>query len=320
MHNSLFGRPCNLTGFKKIKVKYRNKKTPKQLLELHNSRQYSPRIKSSSLMQFIKSNYDMKYRPKNCVTIKIGSSRLDYLQKIYDNKKKNYSSIMPCFQRSFLESTCHGRYSSRCNYNRYSYRPMIQSFGYIVNKNTMYFKTDTDDGIISRVIKSPKGFHFAIDQLGIKIQSNSIKSMEYHFTALDLLPYAIKKNDYKSGQLMVAIAKNNYQLRKKTDLKSDIFSDDVSKVNKVLNYAHKLGVKISIVDSIKAGNCLAGTESWMQKNKLEHKHYPVFIISSRMNNDRRVKIAILQAIERTKIESARGYSMLNDHYLNYSCN
>lgn len=320
MVNSLFGKPCNLTEFKKILLKYRNKKTPKQLLELHNSRQYSLRIRSSSLMQFIKSNYDMKYRPRNCVTIKIGSSRSSYLSKIYDNKKKNYTSIMPCFKQSFLESTCHGRYSNSCTYNRYSYQPMIQSFGYLINKNTMYFRTDTDDGIISRVINAPRGFYFAIDHLGIKIQSNSIKSMDYHFTAIDLLPYAIKKNDYKSGQLMVAIAKNNYQLRKKTDLKSDIFSPDVNKVNKVLKYAHKLDVKISIVDSINAGNCLAGTQSWMVTNSLENKHYPVLIISSRMNNDRRVKIAILQAIERTKTESARGYSMLRDHYLNYSCN
>jgi hypothetical protein len=320
---SIYGKPSTISQFKAIRAIYRQGKTPKQLLDLHNSRVYHPRVKTYSLMQFIDSNYDNNFRPRNCITIPIGTRRSSYISRIYDHKKKNYTDIQACFKPSHLKSNNHGRYSSRCKYYRFSYTPMIQSFGYMINKSTMYFRTDTDDGIISRVIKAPRGFYFAIDHLGFKIQSNSIKSMDYHFTALDLLPYAIKKNDYKSGQLMVAIAKDNYKARKQVNLKSDLFSPDPKKVNKVIKEAERLQVQISIVDSIRAGNCLSGTQVWAMRNHLStSNHYQIQSITDMLDdaNKDRVKLVILRAIERTKQELARGFSLLQDHYLEYQTN
>jgi hypothetical protein len=321
---SIYGKPSTLSQFKSIPAKYRQGKKPSELLDLHNSRIYHPRIKTYSLMKFINSDYNNHFRPRNCITIKIGSNRVDYLSKLYDPKKKNYTNHNEAiFKRSNLKTNSHGRYSSSCRYNRFSYTIQVQSFGYLINKNTMYFKTDTDQGIISRTIKAPRGFHFAIDHLGFKIQSNSIKSMDYHFTAIDLLPYAIKKNDYKSGQLMVAIAKSNYKARKQVDLKSDIFSPDPKKVNRVIREAERLKVQISIVDSIKAGNCLSGTQVWAMRNHMKtNTHYQIQAISDKLDdaNKDRVKLVILRAIERTKQELARGYSLLQDHYLEYQTN
>jgi hypothetical protein len=320
---SIYGKPSTLSQFKSIPAKYRQFKKPSELLDLHNSRVYNPRVKTYSLMRFIDSDYDNNFRPRNCITIQIGTQLSSYISKIYDHKKKNYTNIQSCFKPSHLKTNSHGRYSSRCKYERFSYTPMIQSFGYLINKSTMYFKTDTDQGIISRTIKAPRGFHFAIDHLGFKIQSNSIKSMDYHFTALDLLPYAINKNDYKSGQLMVSIAKDNYKARKQVDLKSDLFSPDPKKVNKVIKEAERLQVQISIVDSIRAGNCLAGTQVWAMRNHLStSSHYQIQSITDKLDdeNANRVKLVILSAIERTKQEIARGYSLLQDHYLEYQTN
>lgn len=324
MLNSIYGKPSTLSQFKRIPIKYRNGKKPSELLDLHNARSYSPRIKTYSLMRFIDSNYDNNFRPRNCITIKVGSNRVDYLPKLYDPRKKNYVDHNEAiFKRSNLKTNSHGRYSSQCKYERFSYTIQVQSFGYMVNKNTLYFRTDTDQGIISRVIKAPRGFHFAIDHLGFKIQSNAIKSMDYHFTAIDLLPYAIKKNDYKSGQLMVAIAKSNYKARKQVDLKSAIFSPDPKKVNKVIREAERLQVQISIVDSIKAGNCLSGTQVWAMRNHMNtNGHYQIQSITDKLDGENRdrVKIVILRAIERTKNELARGFSLLQDHYLEYQPN
>ena len=320
---SIYGKLSTLSQFKTIKAIHRQGKKPSELLELHNSRVYHPRVKTYSLMRFIDSNYDNNFRPRNCITITIGTQRSSYISRIYDHKKKNYTNLQACFNPSHLKINSHGRYSSKCKYDRFSYTPMVQSFGYMINKSTMYFRTDTDDGIISRVIKAPRGFHFSIDHLGFKIQSNSIKSMDYHFTALDLLPYAIKKNDYKSGQLMVAIAKSNYKARKQVDLKSAIFSPDQNKVNRVIRKAEKLQVQISIVDSIRAGNCLSGTQVWAMRNHLNtSNHYQIQSIFDKLDgeNKDRVKLVILQAIERTKNELERGYSMLRDHYIGYQTN
>ena len=324
MSNSIYGNPSTLSDFKKIPVKYRQGKSPSELLDLHNARVYNPRIKTYSLMKFIKSDFNNHFRPRNCITIKVGSNRVDYLSRLYDPRKKNYVDHNEAiFKRSNLKTNSHGKYSSRCKYERFSYTIQVQSFGYMVNKNTLYFRTDTDQGIISRTIKAPRGFHFAIDHLGFKIQSNAIKSMDYHFTAIDLLPYAIKKNDYKSGQLMVAIAKSNYQARKQVNLKSDIFSPDPKKVNRVIKEAERLKVQISIVDSIKAGNCLAGTQVWAMRNHLNtSNHYQIQSITDKLDGENRdrVKLVILRAIERTKNELERGYSLLQDHYMDYQTN
>lgn len=323
MANSIYGKLSTLSQFKSIKAIHRQGKKPSELLDLHNSRVYHTRVKTYSLMKFIESDYDNNFRPKNCITIAIGTQRSSYISRIYDYKKKNYTNLQACFKPSHLKTNSHGKYSSRCKYERFSYTPMVQSFGYMVNKNTLYFRTDTDQGIISRTIKAPRGFHFAIDHLGFKIQSNSIKSMDYHFTALDLLPYAIKKNDYKSGQLMVAIAKSNYKARKQVDLKSAIFSPDPNKVNRVIREAEKLQVQISIVDSIRAGNCLSGTQAWAMRNHLNtSNHYQIQSIFDKLDgeNKDRVKLVILRAIERTKNELERGYSMLRDHYIGYQTN
>lgn len=323
MSKSIYGKPKTLSDFKAIKAMHRQGKKPSELLDLHDSRVYHPRVKTYSLMKFIESDYDNNFRPKNCITIAIGTQRSSYISRIYDHKKKNYTNLQACFKPSHLKTNSHGKYSSRCKYDRFSYTPMVQSFGYMVNKNTLYFRTDADQGIISRVIKAPRGFHFAIDHLGFKIQSNSIKSMDYHFTALDLLPYAIKKNDYKSGQLMVAIAKSNYKARKQVDLKSAIFSPDQNKVNRVIREAERLKVQISIVDSIRAGNCLSGTQAWAMRNHLNaSNHYQIQSIFDKLDdaNKDRVKLVILRAIERTKNELERGYSMLRDHYIGYQAN
>ena len=320
---SIYGKPKTLSDFKSIKAMHRQGKKPSELLKLHNKRSYSVNLKSCSLMQFIENNYNINFSPRNCIAIPIGTQRPSYISRIYDVKKKNYTNIQACFKQSHLKTNSHGKYFSRCKYERYSYTPMIQSFGYMINKTTMYFKTDSDQGIISRTIKAPRGFHFAIDHLGFKIQSNSIKSMDYHLTALDLLPYAIKKNDYKSGQLLVAIAKSNYKERKQVNLKSDIFSPDPKKVNKVIREAERLQVQISIVDSVKAGNCLAGTQVWAMRNKMNtNGHYQIQSIFSKLDdaNKDRVKLVILRAIERTKQELARGYSLLQDHCLEYQTN
>ena len=313
---SIYGKPKTLSDFKKLKSSYRQGKNPIELFELHNRRNNEKVfINPLSLIQFIKHNYNFKYclSSSNIQLIPIGTSSPSYLEKIYCPRKKNYNAPRPCFKQSNLQENNMGRYSSRCTYTRYTYSPMIQSFGYLINPTTMYIRIDSNKGLISKIIKAPRGFHYEIDNNGLKIQSNSVKSMDYHFTAIDLTTKTMKE--------IIQICKDNYNQRKKNKLTSDLFSNDDKKINKVLNLANKLEVQVSIVDSIKAGNCLAGTESWMRRNHLEKKHYPVFVISSRMNTDNeRVKLAILRAIERTKKENKRGYSLLEDHYLDYQTN
>jgi hypothetical protein len=199
---------------------------------------------------------------------------------------------------------------------------MVQSFGYLVNKATLYIRIDSNRKTISRLIKAPRGFHFAIDNNGLKLQSNSIKTMDYHFTALDLI-LGNSEHGRKPFKTIVDKCKTNYQTRKQSNLQSAIFSDDPKQVNKVIKEAERLQVQVSIVDSIRAGNCLSGTQVWAMRNHMNtNGHYQIQAISDKLDDENkdRVKLVILRAIERTKQELDRGYSLLQDHYLEYQTN
>jgi hypothetical protein len=144
--------------------------------------------------------------------------------------------------------------------------------------------------------------------------------MDYHFTALDFIVGNSERNPLKT---IVDKCKANYQTRKQANLQSAIFSDDPKQVNKVIRGAERLKVQISIVDSIKAGNCLSGTQVWAMRNHMKaNSHYQIQAVSDKLDdaNKDRVKLVILRAIERTKQELARGFSLLQDHYLEYQTN
>ena len=319
----LYNNPRTLSDFKAIKPMHRNGLTPLQMLAKHNYRLANFRFKDNkplSLITFIKSNYAMEELPRQCRLIPIGSSRSNFLERIHNTRKKNYQEPEPIFSSSKLFTNDLGRYSKSCTYKKYSYTPMIQSFGYLINKNTMYIRIDSNRGVISRLISSPWGYHFSSDSNGLKLQSNSIRAMDYHFTALDLILGNSQKQPMKE---IVRKCKANYQTRKQAKLESNIFSDDPKQVNKVIREAERLKVQISIVDSLKAGNCRAGTQVWARSNHMNtSKHYQIQSIYDKLDDENkdRVKLVILKAIERTKQELARGFSLLQDHYLDYQIN
>jgi hypothetical protein len=319
----LYNNPRTLSDFKAIKPMHRKGLTPMQMLEKHNHRLANFRFKDNkplSLITFIKSGYAMENLPRNCCLIPIGSSRSNFLERIHSPRKKNYTEPEPIFSKSKLFTNDLGRYSKSCTYKKYSYTPMIQSFGYLINKNTMYIRIDSNKGVISRVISSPWGYHFLADSNGLKLQSNSIKAMDYHFTALDFIVGNSQRQPMKE---MVRKCKVNYQTRKQAKLQTCIFSDDPKQVNKVIREAERLKVQISVVDSLKAGNCRAGTWAWSRSNHMNiNKHYQIQAIYDKLDdaNKDRVKLVILRAIERTKQELARGFSLLEDHYLDYQTN
>ena len=323
MRKSIYRNPTALSDFKLIKPIHRNNLTPSQMLNRHNKRLCDLRLrikKPLSFMAFIKSGFALETIPNNCKLIPIGSTRSNFLERIHSPRKKNYTEPEPIFGKSNLSTNDLGRYSKSCTYKKYSYTPKIQSFGYLINPNKMYIRIDSNRGIISKIVSSPYGYHFAIDTNGLKIQSNSIKSMDYHFTALDFIVGNSQRQPMKE---MVRKCKVNYQTRKQAKLQSAIFSDDPKQVNKVLKEAERLKVQISIVDSIRAGNCLAGTQVWAMRNHLNtSNHYQIQSIFDKLDdaNKDRVKLVILRAIERTKQEIERGFSMLQDHYIDYETN
>lgn len=321
-------RPNTLSDFKKLKSSYRRGKTPEQLKELHDNREAN-KIPSPplSMIGFITGKTPLVYNENtinNIATIPINSSDLDTITRLYDRRKKNYTGLKSSFHPSVLKTNNLGQYSKKCKYTHYTYTIYIESWGYLVNKNNLYIRIDTNKGILSKVLKSPKGYHFKIDSNGIKLQSNKIKSLDYHFLYEDLiqLNYGIKPSQLFKN--IITTAKYNHKARKSIalenklkNIKSEQLQSFIDKLNE------KTPVYVSIVDSIRVGNCLAGTINWTESVKIDSKtHQPITTIAQNVNRITKPRIipVLYHAIERTKREDKQGYALLKDHYLDYPVN
>jgi hypothetical protein len=74
-------------------------------------------------------------------------------------------------------------------------------------------------------------------------------------------------------------------------------------------------VYICAADSIRAGNCKAGTESYASRHALDvHRHYRAGELRKQANGDARfVRAAILAGLRRTRRENQQGFALLEEH-------
>lgn len=77
------------------------------------------------------------------------------------------------------------------------------------------------------------------------------------------------------------------------------------------------GVYVCAADSVRAGNCRAGTESFATRHGLDtRRHYMAGELAALANGDAyRVRGAIIAALRRHRTEMTRGYAMLSEHLL-----
>lgn len=81
-----------------------------------------------------------------------------------------------------------------------------------------------------------------------------------------------------------------------------------------LKRASKYGVYVCLADSLTAGNCRAGTESYARRNGLDlRKHYPAAVLPAPTSGEesRRIALAVIAAQRRQAADMARGYSVVS---------
>ena len=143
------------------------------------------------------------------------------------------------------------------------------------------------------VIALPENLRWEIDQHGIKAVAGPD---DYHPTMGDCLAGV--------GSIAKKLAANKITREKLA-------------AEKLAEAAEMAGVSVCVRDSLRAGNCLAGTQSFAQRHNLDcRRHYSAPEILAQANGDEsRVRLAIRAAISQHKIDSERGYSLLEDHTL-----
>lgn len=262
--------------------------TIKRARVLHDNRMIAKTVKS---VQPLSTRYNSKR-----ILIPLGSPNLsaspNITQILKENtRKKNWSANEPGLT-THLRTTNFGQYSRKCKYTKYGYALIVQSYGIVLKyKNTLLFKFD--GRTYSK--KAPKGYKWDSDKNGIKLVSLRYKDKDYHPTSSELL-----RQDWFN--ILRNRANEYYKIRRET-----------ARLEKESLIQFKSAIKtdchVRLNDSIKSGNCLAGTLNWL-KDKGINNTYILLKDLSKYLNDKRVKLACLFAVRRHFESLKLGFSKL----------
>lgn len=293
-----YGKPVTITDFRKIPAKLRGKKA-EVAKKLHDKREADNKQlkKSQSYGGIIAWIRDRKVFPRGLTLIPLG--KLPYHDCGFmtgHGKKKNWETAEETFRKSFVHSRSHGRYSSRCSFERFSYSPLVESWGKLISSKHIYVRIDTENGIFSKVIKSPRGWSWGKDNNGIFLKMGKL---DYHPTAQDLV----------NGVDLRKTAKENYRIRREGEKE---IGRKARQEKSIIVEARQLGVWVSIADAANAGNCQAGINQFANRFGLTGKYVEANKLSKlESGSDRgRVMLSILSAVRRHKSDMERGYCLI----------
>jgi len=143
----------------------------------------------------------------------------------------------------------------------------------------------------------PRGYRWKVDRLGLLIADS--RGNDFHPTASDLLQgisHCIQQLKGNAAQRKAEQRKAKQELR-------------------ILKVAEREGARVCLRDSLCAGNCYAGSESWARQHKLDpHAHVkPSQLLAIANGDTARVAIVVAQSIRRHRTEMSQGYCEVARH-------
>ena len=141
-------------------------------------------------------------------------------------------------------------------------------------------------------LQAGKGYQWEFDANGVRLVRLS-----------DCADYHIDSDDIRAGRKHIISALREREENRQKQVKS------AKRDAKIIKAACKYGVWVCLQDSIAAGNCKVGTESFARQHKLDiSKHYRAEQLPQNTPDSRRVALVILAAQRRQAAEMARGYA------------
>lgn len=150
-------------------------------------------------------------------------------------------------------------------------------------------------------VEAPEGYRWDTDSHGVCLRSNAHGS-ECHFEARDVISYP-----------------DQWIERTVTELEENKIRRDRLKVERKAELAKTKGVHVCFRDSLRGGNCAAGTRQWVNDHNLdERKHYAADTLVDLSNGDyNMVRRALFAAVQRHEKEVEQGVCLLEDHGLKF---
>ena len=193
----------------------------------------------------------------------------------------------------------HGNYSSRCRYTRMSYHASVRCCGRVTSRRLLWYY-----GSDCTVFLAPRGWFFGRDDSGLFIARNGDHRVghRYHFDSDDL----------HAGIRALTAAARNHRHRQQQAAKELALKKRLQDP-KLVRQALRLGVWVTFADSLRSGNCGAGTQRFCADFGLDPRRaYPVDVVQRISAGQRNFQVqrAIDAAVQRSVEDLMRGYCLL----------
>lgn len=259
---------------------------------LHDQRKEAQRIRSDPL------TFSLSERIKHkMVLVELGREDFYHEARQEFPQRKNWESPKPIKDRIAggwrVRPINHGSYSRRCTFSRYTYAIDVRSCAYATPGFIIYWWADE----AGKRIYAPKGYRWDIDHHGLRLVRGKD---DYHPNSDDLRNLTPRQ--------LAAKVRENATKRKQVAAESRRTKDAVRR-------AEAEGATVCLADSLRAGNCYAGTTSWARQHGLDPKqHYSPSKVLAMANGDAaRVALVVTVALRRHRQEMERGFAKLSEH-------
>lgn len=161
-------------------------------------------------------------------------------------------------------------------------------------------------------IPAPRGYRWDADLIGGVLLRGRAGS--YHPTASELVAATRDR-----GRGLVAALKAAAAARKEQERLAKVAAREAAarkeQEDEILRRAEHEGCMVCLLDSLRAGNCAAGTRSWASAHGLDSRqHYSPSQVLALANGQRqRVALVVAVALRRHRTEMERGYSLVIEH-------
>lgn len=207
-----------------------------------------------------------------------------------------------------IQDIDNGKYSSRCTYTHWTYQPWVTSYAWLTYAGkSIGWRIWAETG----TTKAPRGYRWERDANGVKLVSVADPRNDYHPDSEDLRTL--------SPRQLAAKLRANAATRRAAD---KLARAEAAKTKKqqaedrsAMRRAEQEGAEICLADSIRAGNCQAGTKNFADRHGLDiSKHYrPTQILKIANGEAHRVRLAVAVGLRRHRHEMDQGFCVIADH-------
>lgn len=244
-------KPQTLTDFRRLGKKRLNGRTPEEAKRIHDARKSVINKENISLQNWLRQSNRLKRDDVVLITL----SELSIPKPKKYPRVKRWRATIPTYSQT--RELCYdcGKYSSRCSYTKYDYQHEVECFAVLIGNNC-YYRINGRGGFLF----APKGWKFSSKPIpGTSKNRLAIvnrRGDEYH-------PDSAEIESGMTGRSMASIARKNAEKRRAIKRESE--------KNKKDFLANIKCVGVTIRDSMRAGNCAAGTLEFA-RNSLDYRH------------------------------------------------